>query len=324
MLTVTAHDVTDAYKETLMRLAVHGAEEPSRNGRVLTLQQPFGLTILHPEKRVLFDPARNANPFFHVMEFVWMMTGSDQAEWIKQFNSRMLEYANGSTLRGAYGHRWRTLNGDQIWWAIERLRNDPTTRQAVLAMWDPEFDNRAGSRDYPCNTHIYLRIVDRKVEMTVCNRSNDVVWGMLGANVVHMTFLQELIANELGRPVGRYHVLTNNAHIYEHHYDLMHGRYAVEQVGYEVGVPLLDGESYRQFVEGCAHFVAGRPTGVYWLNYVALPIQKAWECRNDVPMALAHARKIRDVNWRRACIEWLERKSKRIAERGKFGDTTQS
>jgi hypothetical protein len=38
--------------------------------------------------------------------------------------------------------------------------------------------------------------------MTVTNRSNDLCWGMLGANYVHFTILQEYLAARLG-VVGR-------------------------------------------------------------------------------------------------------------------------
>ena len=33
-----------------------------------------------------------------------------------------------------------------------------------------------------------------KLCMTVCNRSNDMLWGAYGANVVHMSMLQEFVA----------------------------------------------------------------------------------------------------------------------------------
>ena len=52
------------------------------------------------------------------------------------------------------------------------------------------------------------------LDMTVINRSNDLVWGMLGANVVHFSFLQEYMAENLGVGVGVYNQMSNNLHIY--------------------------------------------------------------------------------------------------------------
>lgn len=92
------------------------------------------------------------------------------------------------------------------------------------------------SKDVCCNTNIYFmgrpiphplgagvlaedaaaygHAPQFSLEMTVCNRSNDLVWGMLGANVVHMSFLQEYMAAQLGWSVGKYHQITNNLHAY--------------------------------------------------------------------------------------------------------------
>jgi hypothetical protein len=50
--------------------------------------------------------------------------------------------------------------------------------------------------------------------MTVCNRSNDLIWGSLGANVVHFSFLQEYLAACIGVEVGVYNQFSNNLHVY--------------------------------------------------------------------------------------------------------------
>ena len=51
--------------------------------------------------------------------------------------------------------------------------------------------------------------------MLVINRSNDIVWGMLNVNIVTFTLLQEYIAARLGIKMGKYTVMSDNAHIYE-------------------------------------------------------------------------------------------------------------
>ena len=48
--------------------------------------------------------------------------------------------------------------------------------------------------EIPCNTAIYFKVREGKLNMTVSNRSNDVIWGTFGANVVHMSILQEYVA----------------------------------------------------------------------------------------------------------------------------------
>lgn len=56
--------------------------------------------------------------------------------------------------------------------------------------------------------------VENKLNLSVYNRSNDILWGMLGANYVHFTILQEFVANSLAVEVGTFSQLTTNAHAY--------------------------------------------------------------------------------------------------------------
>ena len=89
-------------------------------------------------------------------------------------------------------------------------------RRAVLEMWDAEGELRMANscKDHPCNTHIYFNVRDNILDMTVCNRSNDMIWGALGANAVHMSILQEYIASHIGARVGIYTQFSNNLHAY--------------------------------------------------------------------------------------------------------------
>src|SRR5207237_2010921 len=54
----------------------------------------------------------------------------------------------------------------------------------------------------------------RVLDMTVINRSNDTLWGALGSNYVHFSFLHEYISLATGCVVGRYNQFSNNLHVY--------------------------------------------------------------------------------------------------------------
>jgi len=290
-------------------------EQMTRNGNVKTIPCPVVLRIDRPWERVLFNPVRDANPFFHVMEFVWMMAGSNDAEWIAQFNKQMMEYADEGILRGAYGYRWS--EGDQIRSAIRLLREDPNTRQCVLQMWDKAYDGPgAQSSDRPCNTHIYLRInVLGELEMTVCNRSNDFFWGMLGSNVVHFTLLQELIASAIGVPMGTYWVFTNNLHVYtdmpgfkekwEHR--VVHDWYKYDEVSHQ---PLLKrNESFEMFMADAHQMVEDGFDFDYnteWFRDVAHPIHEAYLDKANRKHFISC---IGAPDWNRVCSEWNIRHS---------------
>lgn len=315
-VTISGVSAPRLFRESLFKMRIYADPEDSRNGPVYTIDQPVVFHLWNPLKRVLTDPNRNANPFFHVMEFVWMMAGSHDVEWIARFNKNMRSFSDdGKTINGAYGYRWRKhFTIDQIAEVIDLLRKDTSTRRAVLEMWDPDCDLAyIQSKDVPCNTHIYFRVVNRCLNMTVCNRSNDLIWGAMGANLVHMTFLQELIADAIGIPVGEYLVFTNNLHIYESvpNFDYYFGGvyddrdiYAGEATTH---VPLLQGsETYQHFTTDCEKFLDGHRTdfNTHWMNHVATPVYDSWLSRSSMDLET-----IEDDAWRIACTEWVARRS---------------
>lgn len=321
MSTITGFSVPTVYPEVLWHMKTNGVEQNSRNGKVLTLLDPLTVKILCPQQRVLTDPTRNANPFFHALEFVWMMAGRRDAAFIGELVKQLYQYAeDNGNFHGAYGFRWQKhFSSDQIPYVISMLKNDPETRRAVIAMWDPDHDLMRGSyKDHPCNTHLYFRVVDGALNMTVCNRSNDVVWGMLGANAVHMTLLQEVIATFAGYDVGPYYVMTNNAHIYKdlpNYDDIMKFPVADDIYGsrgaHHIDVlPMIDDmEDYFDFQRACAVFCDNplRITGSFWLDNVANPMYLAYMEKQDSKKALGYAATIAAPDWRIAAEEWIKR-----------------
>jgi hypothetical protein len=53
------------------------------------------------------------------------------------------------------------------------------------------------------------------LDITVCCRSNDIVWGAYGANACQFSVLQEYLAARLDVGVGTYVQFSNNYHCYE-------------------------------------------------------------------------------------------------------------
>lgn len=192
----------------------------SRNGKVYRWRRPVSITYYQPMERVLINPARDCNPFFHVFEAVWMLAGRRDVAPLLKYVARMKEYSDdGVTFHGAYGYRWRNWFAyDQLRSIIRELRLNPTSRRCVLQMWDGHTDFKkaiANGLDVPCNLSVTFNIVDGQLDMSVFNRSNDALWGALGANYVHMTFLQEYVAKNVGVGIGEYTQISSNMHFYE-------------------------------------------------------------------------------------------------------------
>lgn len=198
----------------------HTETTSSRNGPVRAFSKPV-MSVWHPaSSRISIDPTRNANPFFHFMEAIWMLAGRNDLAYVSLFAAVMKQFSDdgGKTQPGAYGYRWRNqIPGvDQLQHLIGHMTHSPETRRAVLSMWDAhaDLDSIDSGTDVPCNTHIYFNMSKGNLDMTVCCRSNDVVWGAYGSNIVHFSLLHEVMARVLDKPLGYLYQFSNNMHFY--------------------------------------------------------------------------------------------------------------
>jgi thymidylate synthase len=311
---IQVRNVNSAYAEAAWMLRSMGVKEDSRNGPVMVMPGPFCTTYSNPLERVLFNRKRDANHVFHLVESIWMLAGRDDAEFLLPFNSQYGKYAEADgRVHGAYGHRWRVNFGaDQLLEVVHELRRDSNTRRAVLAMWDPVRMDMRPFNDTPCNTHIYFDLRGGVLNMTVCNRSNDMVWGAYGANVVHMSFLQELIAGAVGAPVGAYRQFSNNFHIYmERHGDLLETPPSVEDLyaSREAFPYPLYGpeETIEDILEDCESWTSGALPNTTFLSMIVDPLAQAYLKRKkgerfDSELAIVP----NDCDWKIGFQHWME------------------
>lgn len=216
MHVIDVRNVNHALPEGLRLLDLQGVQRDSRNGPVKVMRDPVTTVYRKPTERVMFYPDRDCNPFFHLFESLWMLAGRNDVEYVKRFVKRMETFSDdGITFNGAYGFRWREYFGiDQLEKVAEALKANPECRRQVVQIWDWT-DLGKQSKDLPCNTQVYFgRGFQGELNMTVCNRSNDVVWGAYGANAVHFSYLLEFMAAWIGCPVGSYFQISNNYHGY--------------------------------------------------------------------------------------------------------------
>lgn len=315
MLSVEIANVNDAY-EYLMRMVYQdGVETKTRNGTAMALQNPLLVHFQYPTERVLFNAQRDANPFFHLIEALWMLAGRNDVGFIAHYNKNMISYSDdGIVFNAAYGHRWRKHFGyDQISKTCDMLINNPEDRRSVIAMWDGSGDLGGKSLDYPCNTSILCRIVDGELDFTITNRSNDLVFGLCGANAVHMSILQEYMAARIGVPVGRWYHMTNNLHVYERHYDLMLGvmdSYPVKFPKYPPQQPIVN--NWEAFDRDCIAMCGGtwQDFEEPFFRYTVSHMIKAWEFWKvkDLPRAMNQATMIGSDDWKLTATQWLQRR----------------
>lgn len=216
MQTINVRNVNHALPLALSLLRDTGKRVAPRGQATIEMVGPFATTYKLPAEMVLFDPVRDANPFFHFFETLWILKGRDDVQFLTWFLPRMADYSDdGKVFHAPYGHRLRFAFGfDQIEFCIKALSEDPDTRQAVMSIWHPGLD-WAKTKDKPCNDFVMFKIRDGKLRMTVCNRSNDAVWGTYGANVVQFSSLLKYVAGMVGAGVGEYTQISDSFHVYE-------------------------------------------------------------------------------------------------------------
>jgi len=316
-------NVNKALADALWLVKCNGHKETSRNGPVLVCPTPVTTVYSHPTQRVLFSPLRNANPFFHLMEALWMIGGRNDLDWPLRFNKNFAGFSDdGVTLHGAYGHRWRTHFGiDQLMVLAEELTRNPNSRRAVLGMWDVTQDLGRDGKDVPCNTHVYFDARNHRLNMTVCCRSNDILWGAYGANAVHFSILQEFLAAWVGIPVGVYRQMSNNLHLYTHVLSeskiqdmvLDASQNDLYELG-EVKTSPLVRVAIHHWLQDLEAFL-DNPLNVEYeyidpfFKNTAVPMYMAWHHRKTLKSSgAAWAASIEAEDWREACTAWITRK----------------
>lgn len=224
MIVLNVRNVQEALPAGIKLLQEVGIKRDSRNGPVLVAPCPVATVYQQPQERVIFWPERDANPFFHLYESLWMLAGRNDVAPLVRYAKNMANYSDdGKTLHGAYGYRWRNIPGefssvgfDQLQVIARQLQANPTDRRCVLQMWDASLDLGGTGKDVPCNLTATFQINHHgQLDMSVFCRSNDIIWGAYGANAVHFSMLQEYMAIWIGVPIGTYTQISVNYHAYD-------------------------------------------------------------------------------------------------------------
>ena len=335
MRVVYARNVNDALLKGLdmFNSETNYLVQESRNGTTYEIIDPVTTVFIKPWERVCLIHQRDANPFFHFIESLWMLAGRKDLETLTYFVKSMADFSDdGKTLWGAYGWRWQSyFNKDQVTIIIEMLKKNPEDRRCVLQMWDPILDLNKDGKDVPCNTNIYFKIREGKLNMTVCCRSNDMLWGAYGANAVHMSILQEYMAALIGVNIGTYRQISDSFHVYveqpvwERVKDLKIDPYNYRTFsnpyqnlnGYKY-TPLLQNDNSSTFHWELNRFFDIHPNDFQatqdgWENPVfkdiAVPMMEVYALHKQKDSSVYQAlNKIKPMDWKTACFDWIRRR----------------
>jgi len=334
MRVLNVGNVNEALYEGILLINKHGKEVESRYGKTLEIDSPVSTTYEKPWERVLINKQRDANPFFHLMESLWILAGRDDVKFLSEFNKNIKNYSDdGLIFNSPYGYRLRkyfndagNCNFDQLGSVIQILKEDPNSRQAVCQIWLSE-DLEKHTKDKACNMSIVFRIRESRLCMVVYNRSNDMIWGAYGANAVQFSMIQEYVAAHLGLPMGEYTQVTNSYHVYvdnesskvwdrlkitSHLYsdpydniNTMVHMYYSDMSYFERDLAKLFEMYDQEGMEFISDMTCWQSTYFKDLVVPVLCIYLLYK-RQGPLAALRYVAKIQADDWRIACTEWLE------------------
>ena len=115
----------------------------------------------------------------------------------------------------AYAYPERFAQNRQVLKVIERLKEDPDSRQLFISVWNPEDINKMGGLSrIPCTLGYLVQCKADKVDLTYLQRSCDFSTHMKN-DVFFAASLQKYIADKTGREVGRYTHWFGSLHVFQ-------------------------------------------------------------------------------------------------------------
>jgi len=251
------------------------------------------------------------------------LAGRADVAFLDQYNKGMSQYSDdGVSFNAPYGYRLRhTFGYDQLEGVIRKLRANPNDRRVVLQIHDPSDTSlRGDSKDHACNLIITPRVRNGKLDWTVFNRSNDYVFGMTGANVVHMSIIHEYVATMSGFKLGSYSQISNCLHAYTENpvWQRVKDLPVASSDPYSAGMvkpyPLITDK--ERWITDLNNWMIKPWSGVTYndpfFEFVAKPMAIAHKAHKENKDGLKFVGAISASDWRKACTEWLERREENV------------
>lgn len=198
----------------LTQIVVADGEKVSPRGQETKELRDVMIQIDNPTDPNLFGMNRNWNSDIAVAEFLQLVGGFSDPGRMSAIAPSFGKFMDGGSFHGGYGPR-TSMQFDNL---IDLLRRDPYTRQAVVTIWDPMYDQQQSKKDLPCTLAFVFAIRDAELHMSTHMRSNDLWWGW-SYDAFQFTQLQCTVANVLGLRPGPYVHYVNSLHLYKRDFD---------------------------------------------------------------------------------------------------------
>ena len=171
-------------------------------------------------------------PILNLRKINWR-AAIDEMDWIylkqtndvSQLNSKIWNQwkSDRGLIEKAYGYQIAkpTMgHSSQFHYVLHELKNNPSSRRIMMNMFDSKDQYiKAHESLIECAYATHFSVKDNKLDMTLIQRSGDaMVAALIGSwNMVQYSFLQHLIAKEVGLEVGVFRHFIQDLHLYNHH-----------------------------------------------------------------------------------------------------------
>lgn len=175
-----------------------------------------GFYIMNPLENHIKTPWRKWSLKYADREWDWYLSENRSVEELKKYApiwDRM--HSGDNIVNSNYGYQWNRNN--QLKATIDQLKKDPHSRQAWVSLFDGK-EKSLYTHDTICTLNLGFFIEDGRLCMDVLMRSND-LWFGFGNDQYCFSKVQEIVANELGVPVGWYYHFAADLHLYEGQWD---------------------------------------------------------------------------------------------------------
>jgi thymidylate synthase len=221
MKTLEYRSLDEALTDLSRRVLEEGFEEQPRG---METTEIIGCTFrLHePRSREVRLASRRWSPSYAVGELCWHWSGSDDLEAIAYYANHWRECSDDGVRvpSSCYGRKIFG-NGERSAWKriIHALKQDPSSRRAVLVLGDRNDELGLDHKDVACLTTIQFLIRQGRLHCITTARSNDLILG-LPYDVYFATMTQERLALELEVELGSYQHTCASLHIYNHNKEM--------------------------------------------------------------------------------------------------------
>lgn len=197
-----------------LALRIAGCGEMPGNNTIRL--QNVGFYMAYPEYNHITEDWRQWNPKYAEREWNWYLSHSrDVSELQKHAPIWKRMHGGDCQVNSNYGWLWN--RNKQLQKVIEKLENNPDTRQAWLTLYDgKEMDDY--DYDTPCTLNIGFKIdiydnFKKVLNMVVLMRSNDLIFGFCNDQYC-FSQLQKCVASRIDAIVGDYYHFAQDLHIY--------------------------------------------------------------------------------------------------------------